>query len=179
MSDSTQRFVFEETISEKDGLSDPFVESEAAVVTPRRPRRKSAAPPAPPALVTTTGTDDATYTFRFDIEVPLAERGKCGAKFMKQWKRVLQAQKLTPLVAAKLPPYDARFQLCVGQGYESALIAEREAEIVEQLMHLRRDALPVSGEPAGQHPTGWQGVRVWMTFGRRDVESVLTKKPKI
>ena len=183
-SDATLAFVFQNDPKTDDGLCDPFAESAAAVVKPRRPRAPkavstAAAAPTTDAAPAETAPDDATYTFRFDVEVPLGERGKCGAKFMKQWKRVLQAQKLTPLVAAKLPPHDARFQLCVSHGYEAAQVAEREAEIVEQLMHLRRDALPVRGETAGELPTGWEGVRVWMTFGRRDVEAALTKKPKI
>lgn len=129
-----------------------------------------------------------TYEFRWDIEVPVSER-RYGQKFMKQWKRVLQAQKLTPLVSARLCPQRARFQLCVGGDAEQEQIRHHEAEVLEELAHLRRgavptgagiaDAGPIEGEPAGTHPAGWQGVRVWMTFARRDVETALAKKPKV
>jgi len=130
-----------------------------------------------------------TYEFRWDVEVPLSER-RYGQKFMKQWKRVLQVQKLTPLVSARLCPQRARFQLCVGGDAEQEQIQHHEAEVLEELAHLRRgavptgagiaaDAGPIEGEPAGTHPAGWQGVRVWMTFARRDVEAALAKKPKI
>jgi hypothetical protein len=146
-------------------------------------------PPAPEA--DGGGDDGATYEFRWDVEVPASER-RYGQKFMKQWKRVLQAQRLTPLVSARLCPRQARFQLCVdpdvaGGEAERQTIREHEEQIFEELMHLRRsvpggpdpEAAPVAGEPAGTHPAGWQGVRVWMTFARRDVEAALAKKPKL
>jgi hypothetical protein len=147
-------------------------------------------PQQKPQAAASTATDEApgTYEFRWDIEVPIAER-RYGQKFMKQWKRVLQAQKLTPLVSARLCPQRARFQLCVGGDAEQEQIRHHEAEVLEELAHLRRgavptgtgiaDAGPIEGEPAGTHPAGWQGVRVWMTFARRDVEAALAKKPKI
>ena len=188
VSDSTLAWVFaEETNPLADGLSDPFAEP-APVPTPRRSRRVPKAVLESPAPSESHSAGEhapgETYTFRFDVEVMFADRGKCGPKFMKQWKRVLQAQKLSPLVSPKLIPQEARFQLCVAGGggdmaTPATLVAEREQEITEELMHLRRDALPVSGEPAGTHPAGWQGVRVWMTFDRHEVEMALAKKPKI
>ena len=39
--------------------------------------------------------DTPTYEFRWDVAVPGTER-RYGQKFMKQWKRVLQAQKKGP-----------------------------------------------------------------------------------
>ncbi|MBC8104059.1 MAG: hypothetical protein H7Z41_15915 [Cytophagales bacterium] len=125
----------------------------------------------------------ATYEFRWDVEIPVGER-RYGQKFMKQWKRVLQAQKMGPLVSAKLSPHGVRFQLCVTGEAESQQIVEREAEVAEELAHLRwtNDYPPeqcIAGEPAGRHPAGWQGVRVWMTFSRQDVETALSKKPRI
>lgn len=186
-SDSTLSFVFGEAAKTDDGLCDPFADScvaeesarPQAKPSRRRERRKVAA--AQPSLLDDTEDeqDPATYTFRWDVEVPLEDRAKCGPKFMKQWKRVLQAQKLTPLVSMKLPLHEARFQLCVSGGGESALVAAHEREIAEELAQLRRDESPIAGEPAGTHPAGWQGVRVWMTFARRDVETALAKKPKI
>lgn len=171
-SDATLSFLFDEAPAQCDGLCDPFAESEAEEVI--------TAPPSRTVSVSDSDeVDSTTYTFRWDVEVPLAERGKCGMKFMKQWKRVLQAQKLSPLVSSQLSPHEARFQLCVLAGWESKQVEEREAEIIEQLSHLRRDALPVAGEPAGTHPAGWQGVRIWMTFDRHDVETALAKKPKV
>ncbi len=177
-------FVFGGEESPPDGLSDPF-----EVTTPARPAEgiRAGRQPRPRRAPSGAAADSAqevdpgaaTYTFRWDVEVPLEDRAKCGPKFMKQWKRVLQAQKLAPLVSAKLTPYGARFQLCVLGGGEAALVAEHEREIAEALARLRADTWPVSGEPAGSLPTGWQGVRVWMTFARRDVESALAKKPKI
>lgn len=187
VSDSTLSFVFGEAPKTDDGLCDPFEESNLAddlakadtKATKRTSRRKTAA--AQPNLFQDAdeGQDTETYTFRWDVEVPLADRAKCGPKFMKQWKRVLQAQKLTPLVSMKLPLHDARFQLCVSGNGEAALVAAHEREIAEELAQLRRDTSPIAGEPAGTHPAGWQGVRVWMTFARRDVETALAKKPRI
>ena len=156
---------------------------------------------------TTAAPDDAadaaeTYEFRWDVEVPGGER-RYGQKFMKQWKRVLQVQKLSPLVTAKLAPHHARFQLCVGPDISRdinslanapsgaidtqaspSLVAVCEAEVAEVLAGFRwagsgSARSHIDGEPARQHPAGWQGVRVWMTFARRDVEAVLGKKPKI
>lgn len=186
-SDSTLSFVFGEAPRTDDGLCDPFEESrladelvKAQTNAPRRPRRQQPTASQPNLL---DGTDEeqdaATYTFRWDVEVPLEDRAKCGPKFMKQWKRVLQAQKLTPLVSMKLPLHEARFQLCVTGGGEATLVAAHEREIAEELARLRRDESPIAGEPAGTHPAGWQGVRVWMTFARRDVETALAKKPRI
>lgn len=130
----------------------------------------------------TTPIDLTTYEFRWDIEVPATER-RFGQKFMKQWKRVLQAQKMTPLVSAKLAPRHARFQLCVDGEEETQSIVAHEAEITDELSRLRWEGgeahRHIEGEPAGKHPAGWQGVRVWMTFSRQDVETVLGKKPKI
>jgi hypothetical protein len=127
--------------------------------------------------------DGSTYEFRWDVEVPTDER-RFGQKFTKQWKRVLQAQKMASLVSAKLSPQGARFQLCVTNEAERQYITEREAEIAEELAHLRwANGLPpeqcIAGEPAGTHPAGWQGVRIWMTFARQDVEIALAKKPRI
>ncbi len=176
-SDSTLSWVFDSPTPLPPELRDPFEEPVAT------PLAKVAAPATPLGLdASATPGDPAsgdTYTFRFDVEVSLAERGKCGGKFMKQWKRVLQAQKLSPLVSPKLSPHEARFQLCMTTDGAASLVAEREKEIADELMHLRRDCLPVSGEPSGIHPAGWQGVRVWMTFDRHDVELALAKKPKL
>ena len=126
---------------------------------------------------------DSTYEFRWDVEVPTDER-RFGQKFTKQWKRVLQAQKMMSLVSLKLSPQGARFQLCVPGESEQQYIMQREAEIAEELGHLRwANGLPpeqcIAGEPAGTHPAGWQGVRIWMTFMRQDVELALAKKPRI
>ncbi|MES2465587.1 MAG: hypothetical protein V4671_33905, partial [Armatimonadota bacterium] len=101
---------------------------------------------------------DSTYEFRWDVEVPTDER-RFGQKFTKQWKRVLQAQKMTSLVSPKLSPQGARFQLCVPGEAEQQYIHEREAEITEELAHLRwANGLPpeqcIAGEPAGTHPAG-------------------------
>ncbi|MBC8137610.1 MAG: hypothetical protein H8F28_17140 [Fibrella sp.] len=186
-SDSTLSFVFGEAPKTDDRLCDPFEES--CVADPsaktvakgvRRTNRRNT-PAVQPDLLEEKGgeQDTATYTFRWDVEVPLTDRAKCGPKFMKQWKRVLQAQKLTPLVSMKLPLHEARFQLCVSGNGEAGLVAAHEQEIADELAHLRRDASHIAGEPAGTHPAGWQGVRVWMTFARRDVETALAKKPRI
>lgn len=127
---------------------------------------------------------EATCEFRWDIEVPSGER-RFGQKFMKQWRRVLQMQKMAPLVSPKLSPRHARFQLCVPTGeIEARQILEREAEVAEELAHLRwaSGEAPeqcIEGEPAGTHPAGWQGVRVWVTFAREDVETVLGKKARL
>jgi hypothetical protein len=121
-----------------------------------------------------------SYEFRWDVEVPVSER-RFGQKFMKQWKRVLQAQKMGPLVSAKLSPVSARFQLCVESEADTNAVRAHEAEVAEELAHLRwsGNAQQIAGEPAGTHPAGWQGVRVWVAFSRRDVEAVLGKKAKI
>lgn len=127
----------------------------------------------------------STYEFRWDVSVPgIAER-RFGQKFMKQWKRVLQAQKMGPLVSAKLSPQHARFQLCVAEKVESSQISACEAEVRDALEHLRwpsganaADAV-TAVTPAPESPDHWQGVRVWMTFARQDVESVLGKKSKV
>jgi hypothetical protein len=135
-------------------------------------------------ITNTTDSSDnnTTYEFRWDVEVPGTER-RYGQKFMKQWKRVLQAQKMGPLVSAKLAPHHARFQLCVPGEAEPQAVTACEAEITDELARLRwTNGEPrehIEGEPAGQHPAGWQGVRVWMTFARQDVETALGKKPKI
>ena len=127
----------------------------------------------------------STYEFRWDVEVPGTER-RFGQKFMKQWKRVLQAQKMAALVTAKLSPHHARFQVCVGgaeASAEAAQVRAHEQEITEELSQLRwANGSPqesIEGEPPSSHPAGWQGVRVWMTFSRQDVESALGKKAKI
>ena len=124
----------------------------------------------------------STYEFRWDVEVAGTER-RFGQKFMKQWKRVLQAQKMTPLVSSKLSPRAARFQLCIGDGTEAPLVTACEAEVAAELAHLRwtegRPEERIRPEQPDRHPAGWQGVRVWMTFARQDVESVLGKKRKI
>lgn len=123
-----------------------------------------------------------TYEFRWDVEIPGTER-RYGQKFMKQWKRMLQAQKMAALVSAKLSPREARFQLCVAQEVKSPQVSACEAEIAEELSHLRwTEGGPhasIHPESADRHPTGWQGVRIWMTFARQDVESVLSRKSKI
>ena len=122
-----------------------------------------------------------TYEFRWDVEVPAGER-RFGQKFMKQWKRVLQVQKMSPLVSAKVAPRRARFQLCVDAHEEAQAIAAHEAEVADELAHLRFQSGAmgsIAGEPAGAHPAGWHGVRVWVQFNRQDVEEVLGKKAKI
>ena len=185
-SDGTLSLIFDEPNQIDNELCSPFTESCCAdnfakpiVPTIQGTPCMSSLPEPPSPAKKEADSDTTTYTFRWDVEVPLADRGKCGIKFMKQWKRVLQAQKLTPLVSAKLAPSEARFQLCLLGGGEAAFVAEREREIAEELAHLRRDQWIVAGEPARTHPAGWQGVRVWMTFARRDVETALAKKPKI
>jgi hypothetical protein len=125
-----------------------------------------------------------TYEFRWDVEVPGSEQRRYGQKFMKQWKRVLQAQKMAPLVSSKLSPRHARFQLCVAEEVEGVQVSACEAEVAAELAHLRwgEGGPPerhIEGESADRHPAGWQGVRVWMTFARQDVENVLGKKAKI
>jgi hypothetical protein len=126
--------------------------------------------------------DPPTYEFRWDVEVPGTER-RYGQKFMKQWKRVLQAQKMAPLVSAKLSPRQARFQLCIAGETGDPQVSERETEVAAELAHLRwtggSPEQHIRGESADRHPAGWQGVRVWMTFARQDVESVLGKKARI
>jgi hypothetical protein len=124
----------------------------------------------------------ATYEFRWDVEVAESER-KYGQKFMKQWRRVLQAQKMLPLVSGKMAPLRARVQLVVAGEVESPEVTARAAEVIEELAHLRwSGGTPeenIAGEPAGRHPAGWQGVRVWMAFARQDVEAIFQKKAKI
>lgn len=123
-----------------------------------------------------------TYEFRWDVEV-LGNERRFGQKFMKQWKRVLQAQKMSPLVSARLSPCTARFQLCVEDGAEAPLVTACEAEVAAALAHLRwSEGWPeerIRPEQPDRHPAGWQGVRIWMTFPRQDVENVLSKKRKI
>ena len=163
-----------------DSVTDPF---EDAPQPARAPSRKTTSRPPAPAQEQTP-LPAATYEFRWDVEVPVAER-RFGQKFMKQWKRVLQVQKLTPLVSANLAPRHARFQLCVGGDAEAPAVTAWEAEIASELAHLRWATTSgppeqhIEGEPAGRHPAGWQGVRVWMTFARQDVEQALAKKAKI
>ena len=124
-----------------------------------------------------------TYEFRWDVEVPGGTTRRYGQKFMKQWKRVLQAQKMAPLVSSKLSPHHARFQLCVAEEVETPEVCACEAEVAAELAHLRwTEGAPeqrIEGESADRHPAGWQGVRVWITFARQDVESVLGKKSRI
>lgn len=126
--------------------------------------------------------NSSTYEFRWDVAVPSSER-RFGEKFMKQWKRVLQAQKMAPLVSSKLSPHHARFQLCVGEEAPSPQIVACEAEVADALAHLRwTESAPqehIHPESADRHPEGWQGVRVWMTFARQDVENVLGKRSKV
>jgi hypothetical protein len=140
----------------------------------------SFAPAAPPEGLSTPAS--LTYEFRWDVEVPGAER-RYGQKFMKQWKRVLQAQKMGPLVTAKLAPQHARFQVCPPDDAPPQAVTACEQEIAAELAHLRwtdgRPEAHIEGEPAGTHPAGWQGVRVWMTFARQDVEQALSKKPRL
>jgi hypothetical protein len=123
-----------------------------------------------------------TYEFRWDVEVPAGER-RFGQQFMKQWRRVLQAQKMAPLVSAKVPPRRARFQLCTEGGAEAQSVATQEAEVAAELAHLRwaseHPEENIVGEPAGRHPSGWQGVRVWVAYARQDVEAVLGRKARI
>jgi hypothetical protein len=131
----------------------------------------------------TSQAESSTYEFRWDVEVPGPER-RYGQRFMKQWKRILQAQKMAPLVSAHIPPQWARFQLCVEGDIEERSVAAREAEITAELAHLRWNGAGapeehIAGEPAGRHPTGWQGVRVWVAYARQDVEAVLGRKAKI
>ena len=121
-----------------------------------------------------------TYEFRWDIEIPGTER-RFGQRFMKQWKRVLQAQNMAPLVSRKLSPRAARFQLCVGGETEGPQVSACEAEVTAELSHLRwiEGGEHIRPELPDRHPAGWQGVRVWMTFARQDVEDVLGRKSKI
>ena len=125
---------------------------------------------------------DTTYEFRWDVEVPGTER-RYGQKFMKQWKRVLQAQKMAPLVSSKLSPREARFQLCVAGEIQPPDVSLCEAEVASALSHLRwGEGAPeahIHSDAADRQASGFQGVRVWMTFARQDVESVLAKKRKI
>ncbi|GAB4463422.1 MAG: hypothetical protein OHK0029_32000 [Armatimonadaceae bacterium] len=126
----------------------------------------------------------AEYEFRWDVEVPISTK-RFGQHFSKQWRKVLQAQKLTPLINAGITPCRAQYQLLGSTGEESApaeLLSEREDQIVQELVRLRwNQARPedrIQGKPAGNHPAGWQGVRIWLAFARQDVESVLEKKPR-
>jgi len=125
----------------------------------------------------TAETDASTYEFRWDVPVDMESR-KFGTTFMKQFRRVLQAQKMTPLVTAALAPRQARFQLCLTQG-EANTIQTFEAQVQEELQRLRwSEDAHISGEPSDSHPAGWQGVRLWLTFARADVEAALAKKIK-
>jgi hypothetical protein len=127
-------------------------------------------------------TGSGTYEFRWDVEVPAGER-RFGQKFMKQWRRVLQAQKMGPLVSARVPPRWARFQLCTEGDAEVQAVTAREAEVAAELAHLRwgseHPEENIVGEPAGRHPSGWQGVRVWVAYARQDVEAVLGRKARV
>jgi hypothetical protein len=105
---------------------------------------------------------------------------------LKQWKRVLQAQKMAPLVSNKLSPREARFQLCMAGEIEPPAVNACQAEVADALAHLRwqNGAAPEqhihAENPDRATPTsGFQGVRVWVTFARRDVETVLGKKPRV
>ncbi len=124
----------------------------------------------------------ATYEFRWDVEAPIEER-RYGQKFMKQWKRVLQAQRMGPLVSAKLSPRHARFQLCTSEDTTAPEITACADQIAHELGRLRwtrgTAEANIEGEPPSRHANGWQGVRVWMTFTRQDVETVLGKKARI
>jgi hypothetical protein len=128
--------------------------------------------------------DTPTYEFRWDVAVPGTER-RYGQKFMKQWKRVLQAQKMAPLVSAKLAPREARFQLCVADEAPPGEVNACEAEVTDALAHLRwhGGTAPdehIHAEGADRaRPGSFQGVRVWVTFARQDVETVLGKKARI
>jgi hypothetical protein len=128
-----------------------------------------------------TEATNAIYEFRWDVEVP--EEGRnFGPRFMKQWRKVLQAQKMTALISNAVAPQQARFQLCVAGETGGDAVSEREKEIKRELARLRWcERSPdesIQGEPAGSHPAGWQGVRVWVAFAKSDVESALGKKPK-
>jgi hypothetical protein len=140
------------------------------LITPTADRNDTAAPAA------------TTYEFRWDIEVPESER-RYGQRFMKQWRRILQVQKMTPLVSGKLLPLYARFQLVVTGETQTPDVAAHTAEVLAELSHLRwiqgTAEENIAGEPAGQHPGGWQGVRVWMAFARQDVEAVFGRKAKV
>lgn len=128
-----------------------------------------------------TMNDTTTYEFRWDVEVPGAEP-RFGQRFMKQWKRVLQAQRMSSLVSHRLSPRAARFQVCVPTDSEVIDIAAREAAVAAELAHLRWPETPegvISPESPDRHPAGWQGVRVWMTFERQDVETALARKSKL
>ncbi len=205
---------FYQALADSEAEDAALLAANAAAIKPARRSRRVANDNAVTQTVLTPeanaseNTDETgepeTYEFRWDVEIPGGER-RYGQKFMKQWKRVLQVQKMSPLVSAKLAAHHARFQLCVAPLVENgaalavagnsaiqasspmdaaATITAREAEIAEELGRFRwagggSAQSHIEGEPARQHPAGWQGVRVWMTFARRDVEAVLGKKPKL
>ena len=126
---------------------------------------------------------NSTYEFRWDVAVPGTER-RYGQKFMKQFKRVLQAQKMASLVSPKLSPREARFQVCLtGEEIEAPTVSVCEAEVAAALSHLRWESRAPEAcihlESPDRRPSGFQGVRIWMTFARQDVESVLGKKSRI
>ena len=168
---------------EADLFSPDPAPAEAARPAPMRGRRPAASLEASIAPGATEGAAAAsTYEFRWDVEVPGTER-RFGQKFMKQWKRVLQAQKMAPLVSSKLSPRAARFQLCLAREVEAPDVSACEAAVAAELAHLRwaegRPEERIRPECPERHPVGWQGVRVWMTFARQDVESVLGRKSKV
>lgn len=123
----------------------------------------------------------ALYEFRWDVEMTDGGRN-FGPRFMKQWRKILQAQKMTALISNTVAPLQARFQICVTGETQGDAVSEREQEIKRELARLRwcerSPEESIQGEPAGYHPAGWQGVRVWVAFAKADVETALGKKPK-
>jgi hypothetical protein len=130
----------------------------------------------------------AVFEFRWDVEVPpetdagrVGEKGY-GERFMKQWRKMLTVQRMAPLVSKTVAPRRARYQLCVAGEAPGESVTAREKEITRALSRLswgeERPSDSITGEPAGNHPAGWQGVRVWIAFAREDIEKALGKQAK-
>ena len=117
--------------------------------------------------------------FRWDVEVAFAEK-QYGDKFLKQWRRILKAQRLGAL-GAKIPPRTARYQICANEETQGTVLASKQAAVEKAIDGLRRTENigeeQIAKEESETHPLGWQGVRVWMTFERDAIEDALGKKP--
>lgn len=136
-----------------------------------------------------TPTEASVFEFRWDVEVPPENennnRGQekgYGERFMKQWRKMLTVQRMAPLFSKTVAPRRARYQLCVAGESPGESVTAREKEITRALARLswgeERPAENITGEPAGSHPAGWQGVRIWIAFAREDIEKALGKQSK-
>ena len=120
--------------------------------------------------------DTEDCEFRWDVEVPFAEK-QYGDKFIRQWRKILKQQRLAAL-GSKIPPRKARYQICMNAETRTSDLASKQAELEKAIAKLRSgDGESIAPESPETHPLEWQGVRVWMTFERDDVENTLGKKP--